>query len=105
MEAVAPSGRAGPGRRPAAWAPATWASAASAPAARWSWGRPGGGAGGGYAGHLELRREAAGGVQLHVVLQGVAAVEPLGAKVAREGHFATVNEGVLKEKVNKINSS
>ena len=48
--------------------------------------------------HLELRWQAPGGVQLHVVLQGVTAVEPLGAKVARKGHFTTVNEGVLKNK-------
>ena len=44
---------------------------------------------------LELIREAASRVKFHVVLQGVASVEPFWAKVARERHLSTVNESVL----------
>ena len=45
--------------------------------------------------HLELIREAASRVKFHVVLQGVASVEPFWAKVARERHLSTVDESVL----------
>ena len=44
---------------------------------------------------LELIREAASRVKFHVVLQGVASVEPFWAKVARERHLSTVDESVL----------
>ena len=37
------------------------------------------------------------GVKLHVILECVAAVEPLGAEVAGEGHLAAVDEVVLLE--------
>jgi hypothetical protein len=35
------------------------------------------------------------GVKLHVILECVAAVEPLGTEVAGEGHLAAVDEVVL----------
>jgi hypothetical protein len=38
-------------------------------------------------------------VELHVILECVAAVEPLGAEVAGEGHLAAVDEVVLLEVV------
>lgn len=44
---------------------------------------------------LELIREAASRVKFHVVLQGVASVEPFGAKMARKGHLSTVNKCML----------
>ena len=44
---------------------------------------------------LELIREAASRVKFHVVLQGVASVEPFWAKVARERHLSTVDQSVL----------
>jgi hypothetical protein len=37
------------------------------------------------------------GVKLHVILECVAAVEPLGTEVAGEGHLAAVDEVVLLE--------
>ena len=44
---------------------------------------------------LELVREAASRVKFHVVLQGVASVEPFRAKMARKGHLSTVNKCML----------
>ena len=40
-----------------------------------------------------------GGVQLHVVLECVAAVEPLGTEVAGEGHLSAVDQVVLLNKI------
>ena len=48
---------------------------------------------------LNARDEAAGAVKLHVVLQSVAPVESFRAEVAREGHFAAVDERVLLQVV------